>query len=404
MTHLSLFTGIGGLDLAAEAAGFTTVGQCEWADFPTKVLEKHWPHVPRWRDIRELTGESFYERTGLRTVDIISGGFPCQPFSTAGKRGGKEDDRYLWPDMRRIIEELRPTWVCGENVPGIIRMALDDVLSELEALGYTTQTLVIPACAVEAPHERQRCAIIAYSDRHAGGPRRPEPEGQQRTPWPSDGGNDVAHADSDRESQSARYQPESRTGTIDGGKNVAHAHGPRSQRLQQHGAPEPGERQQEPPGPAGERREALAHAHGPELQGSLDHSHPAGSAGPPDGGPLSDAHHRSGTVRRDRELQPAESAGGSRRDHAGGTPEHGSRERRTAEPGLGRSPDGLSAWMDGVRAGWRDGSWEHGIPRIATGVPNRVNRLKALGNAVVPAQFYPIFKAIYDTYGKEANQ
>ena len=164
LTHLSLFSGIGGLDLAAERAGFRTVGQCEWADYPTKVLEKHWPDVPRWRDIRTLTGDDFYERTGMRTVDVVSGGFPCQPFSVAGKRRGKEDDRFLWPEMLRVIEELRPAWVVGENVAGIISMAIDQVLSDLESIGYTCQAFVVPACAVDAPHRRDRVCIVAYRD------------------------------------------------------------------------------------------------------------------------------------------------------------------------------------------------------------------------------------------------
>lgn len=172
LTHLSLFSGIGGLDLAAEWAGFRTVGQCEWADYPTKVLEKHWPGVPRWRDIRTLTGESFYERTGLHTVDVISGGFPCQPFSVAGKRRGAEDDRYLWPEMLRVIQEIRPAWVIGENVAGIVNMALDTVLSDLGTLGYTCQAFIIPTCAVDAPHRRDRCAIVAYSERSGCGGQR----------------------------------------------------------------------------------------------------------------------------------------------------------------------------------------------------------------------------------------
>lgn len=163
LTHLSLFSGIGGLDLAAERAGFVTVGQCEWADFQTKILEKHWPDVPRWRDIRTLTGESFYERTSLRTVDVISGGFPCQPFSLAGRRGGKEDDRYLWPEMLRVIRELCPVWILGENVPGIVNLALDEVLSDLESADYEAQPFIIPACGVDAPHKRERVAIVAHA-------------------------------------------------------------------------------------------------------------------------------------------------------------------------------------------------------------------------------------------------
>lgn len=202
LTHLSLFTGIGGLDLAAEWAGMRTVGQCEFADYPTKILEQRWPNVPRWRDIRTLTKESFYERTGLRTVDILSGGFPCQPFSCAGKRKGTGDDRYLWPEMLRVITQLKPAWVLGENVAGLVSMAephgdsylesrtvnrfpgedyynavfsqreqmlFHGILQDICDIGYAVQTFIIPACGVGAPHKRERIFIVAHADSVHGG-------------------------------------------------------------------------------------------------------------------------------------------------------------------------------------------------------------------------------------------
>jgi len=157
-THIDLFSGIGGFALAANAAGFRTSVFCEQDDYCAGVLNRHWPSVPVIRDIREFDGSKW------RGADLLTGGFPCQPFSQAGEQRGTSDDRHLWPEMFRVIKEARPRWILGENVAGIIKMALDGVCADLESENYTVQSLDIPACSVNAPHRRHRLWIVAHSN------------------------------------------------------------------------------------------------------------------------------------------------------------------------------------------------------------------------------------------------
>jgi len=165
ITHVDLFSGIGGFALAAKWTGIKTILFCEIDKSCRKDLNRSFPDVPIIMDIKELTYEQFIKATGVSTVDIVSGGFPCQPFSIGGQQQGTTDDRYLWPEMLRVIKELRPTWVIGENVAGIVEMALEEVCAGLEAEGYEVQPLVIPACAVNAPHRRDRVWILANTHR-----------------------------------------------------------------------------------------------------------------------------------------------------------------------------------------------------------------------------------------------
>jgi DNA (cytosine-5)-methyltransferase 1 len=189
-----LFSGIGGFAIAAGAAGFRTIGFSEIEPYACKLLGQHWPGVRNFGDIRNVTREAVADAAqgGIRRgrasretgqpalggetvpggprdssgiIDLLTGGFPCQPFSVAGKQRGAADDRHLWPEMCRVIDECRPAWVLGENVPGIIGMELDRVLSDLENLSYTCWPVVVPACAVDARHRRDRVWIVAYSER-----------------------------------------------------------------------------------------------------------------------------------------------------------------------------------------------------------------------------------------------
>lgn len=167
MRALSLFSGIGGIDLACEWAGIETVAFCEREPFPQKVLRKHWPNIPIYDDVCTLTKERL-DADGIGTIDIIHGGYPCQPYSSPGKRQGKDDDRALWPEVARLLSTIRPRWFVGENVSGHITLGIDEVLADLERLNYTAQTFHIPALAVDGDHERYRVFIVAHSNSESG--------------------------------------------------------------------------------------------------------------------------------------------------------------------------------------------------------------------------------------------
>lgn len=153
----SLSTGFGGLDIGLEWAGHEIAWQCEIDLKCRQHLEHVWPGVIRYGDMYAIEPEK------LPSFDLLCAGLPCQPVSIAGKREGTADDRWLWPAMRGIIAARRPPWVLGENTPGLITLGLDDILFDLESLGYSTWQAVIPACAVEAPHIRERVFVLAHT-------------------------------------------------------------------------------------------------------------------------------------------------------------------------------------------------------------------------------------------------
>lgn len=326
LTVGSLFSGIGGLELGLERAGMEVKWQVEIDEFCNRVLEKHWPDVERHRDVREVGAHN------LVPVDLICGGFPCQPHSLAGQRKGKNDERHLWPEYRRIVDELRPTWVLGENVPGIRTTALDDIILDLEGMGYTVGTFDIPACAVGAPHLRHRFFIVAHAE-HSG---------------PSlTGGRD--------ESQRALGGPVHASR-----EDVAHADG--AGRQEQRGAVAVGQEQR----PAECGGAAVAD---PEGFGWREGWPESGRGGKADAGSAG------------REVVDADSRRCEQRDTAECCiPKSDAHGWWETGPGLGDTLDGLPGWL----ARYWGPDWECGVPRVTSDATARVAKLKALGNAVVP--------------------
>ncbi len=324
---IDLFAGIGGFSLGLERSGMVCVGQVENNKFCLSKLNKHWPHVKKIKDIKNVKGNEF------GPVELICGGFPCQPFSLSGKRCGKKDDRYLWPEMLTVIQAVRPNWIIGENVPGITSMALDTVLSDLEAEGYTCQTFNIPACAQNAPHRRQRIWILAHSGRR-----------NERQCCNSES------IDNEPQRKKESADKACGPGGNDGKKNLAHPESEHSDGLKDNAGDMP------------QRKEVSQSGNG------------------------SWKNNVANTKKSSRERQtPGQQQGEAGRRNTQSNISNAMRtapqrhRKNSGEVYANTKPEGSNECN--CQKWW---SVEPGMGRVADGIPHRVDRLKALGNAVVP--------------------
>jgi DNA (cytosine-5)-methyltransferase 1 len=315
----SLFSGIGGLDLGLERAGMTVKWQCEVDPYCRRVLAKHWPSVPCYPDVRCLPDD-------IEPVDLICGGYPCQPFSVAGKRAGAGDPRHLWPYFADTLRLLRPEWALLENVPGHLGLGFDAVLADLAALGFDAEWELLPAAAFGAPHLRYRLFVVAHTRRISSERRR-------------DAGFLGGEASPGTGETSQRQRLRDATG--DSGENLADADGGRLQV-------------------------------GGEQNGGTDRSgQPASRRGDADrrGADVADTEGHSRWIgNRNGQADVAHAIRGSGRAEI-----------------FSDQADGQKSIRSAGRAG-RSGWWavEPDMGRVAHGIPRRVDRLRGLGNAVVP--------------------
>jgi DNA-cytosine methyltransferase len=467
---LDICSGIGGFSLGLEATGgFDTVAFCEFDDFCCKVLNKHWPNVPIYKDLKEIGNDP---ARIIQEFDLICGGIPCQPFSLAGKQKGKEDDRHLWPYMYAIVKSKKPTWVIVENVGGFVNVALDDVCLDLETQGYATQSFIIPACSVEAPHKRDRIWILGKlmanahdtGDRTPGskadGDRQETIEGwqEQSQLGSSRSSEDVGNTDNlgsllsphetKREGSTSRHSE----GELErGSSDVANAQSNGEDGVLRTTEPkhDQGDTRMESSSSSDGRSErgisqdvadpklvssdsisdsgsnTKTESEQGQKTGNLDRS--SGRQNVANSKELRNYEHDNGErTQQDREhrvsQQPRgegslggtedvadterlgqqgqgelERPGNTAQDSDGQT--GGSNDGRQGSTGQGHTQSELGGMADGIPTrldGHLGFEREPNIPRVATGIPDRVNRLKALGNSIVPQIVYNIGLAILE--------
>lgn len=359
LTLIDTFSGIGGFSLAGRWAGYRTVCFSEVDPYASDVLRKHWPDVPNLGDIKNA------DFTPYAGATVLTGGFPCQPFSVAGKRKGRQDDRFLWPALLEAIQDARPTWVVGENVTGIVGMELDRVLSDLAGLGYSGVPFVIPACAVDAKHRRARVWIVA----NCSGQRcRESEEGTIQQPRGAEAvgpGEVVANASLEHRPKHGRQTPQ----LMRSSQAVAHSNSPREQ--QQTGDISEGRDRLD------DRSQAMANAMRDRTREEPEALQDKGSSTEVREGrrPRSKPSHRSQTLS----------------DTQGPGLPHG------GQPGFpAGSPEEVwqIAFPRFERRGGAQWPAEPNVGRVAHGVSRMVDRIKSLGNAIVPQVAFQILQAI----------
>ena len=341
MNHLDLFSGIGGFSLALEKVGFKTIGFCEVDPYCRLLLQKHWKGVTIHHDIKKLEAKDIKE-----PIDIITGGFPCQPYSVAGKQKGTDDNRYLWPDMFRVIKEVKPTFIIAENVRGIVNiqdgMVFETVCSDLETEGFEIQPFIIPAAGVGAPHKRERVWIVGYS-KHNGSLTSKIRRGYKE----ADAGTQK------RQNQTIESEGTSRSSNNEIMEN--------SRRTLRQGAKFDKEN-------ANESKKENANKF--KRSSSTPKHHVADSNS--NGEKWNKSEDRQGSGIK----QDGSDVADSKRIHVQGQQNRSGQEQSRRE-----------SWWE----------FEPNVGRVANGVPGRVHRLKGLGNSIVPQIAEEIGKAIWKT-------